>query len=74
MEPLWRNLEGLNILVCDENLEGRDKVSEGNALVSLPLLVDLGVIDKDDEVISVALEVDLVLCRLSAGHCERLVV
>ena len=48
-----------NSLVCHENLESRNEVSQGDGLVSLPLLVGLEVIDEDDEVVLGALVVDL---------------
>lgn len=44
-------------------------MSEGNAAVRLPLLVGLGIIDEEDEILVVALEVDLGLRSFSANHC-----
>ena len=45
-------------------------MSKRNALVSLPLLVELGVVDKDDKGGITLLEVNLVLGSLAASHCE----
>ena len=56
--------------MCNEDLECGDEVGHGNRLVSLPLLVRTNVIDEDDEVLVLALVVDLVLGSLAAGHCD----
>lgn len=53
-----------------KDFERRDKVSKRDARVAEPLLVDLRVINKDKEVVEIALVVDLVLGRLSARHGE----
>lgn len=47
-----------------EDLECRDEVSQGNGLVLLPLLVGLEVVDEDEEVVVLALVVNL---DLSSG-------
>lgn len=57
--------------MCQEDLEGRNEVSKRNALVALPLLVGLNIIDEDDEVVA-ALVMDLGLLSLSASHCDCL--
>jgi hypothetical protein len=67
------NLALSTLLVRDEDLEGRDEVRHGDALVALPLLVGLDVIDEDKEVIVLALVVDLGLSGLAASHLECLV-
>lgn len=41
-----------------------------NRLVGLPLLVELGVLNEDDEVVLLALEVDLSLGSLAANHFD----
>lgn len=56
--------------MSDEDLEGRNKLSERNALVAQPGLVLLRVVEKDDEIICLALEVDLALLCAAASHCE----
>jgi len=61
------------LLVGEEDLEGRDKVRQRDAGVALPALERLNVVDKDDEVVVAALEVDLVLGSLAASHCVVLV-
>lgn len=58
----------VSLPVSNEDLERGDEVSEGDALVSLPLLVGLNIIDEDDEVVA-ALVVDLGLLSLAASHC-----
>lgn len=63
-------MRGRNVLVSDEDLEGRNKLSERNALVAQPGLVLLRVVEKDDEIICLALEVDLALLCAAASHCE----
>jgi hypothetical protein len=59
-----------NLLVCNKDLESRNKVSEGNRLVTLPLLEIGCVVNEDDEVVLLALEVDLGLRSLSSGHVD----
>ncbi|CAG1963715.1 unnamed protein product [Fusarium graminearum] len=62
-------LSGSDLPMCAEDLERGDEVSQGDALVGLPLLVGLDIVDEDDKVIA-ALEVDLGLLSLAASHCE----
>lgn len=61
-----------SVLVRSEYLEGRDKVSHGDALVALPLLVSVGIVDKDNVVFVLALVVDLGLNSFAASHCEEM--
>lgn len=68
----FQRRETESVLVCREDLEGRDKVSHGDTLVALPLLVGVGIVDKDYVVFILALVVDLGLDSFSAGHCERM--
>ena len=56
------------LLVCYEDLEGRDEVSQRNGLVRLPLLVRLNVVDEHEEVVLLALVVDLGLGSLASSH------
>lgn len=51
-----------------EDLERRDEVRQGNALVALPLLVVRLVINEDEEGFVIALEADLVNDSLAASH------
>lgn len=52
----------------NKDLEGTNEVCERNALVLLPLLKRLGVVDEDDEVVLLALVVDLGLLCFSLRH------
>lgn len=61
------------MLVGDEDLERRDEVSHGNALVSLPLVVRLDIINENDEVVVVALVVALGLEGFAASHLDGVV-
>jgi hypothetical protein len=45
-------------------------VSERDRLVRLPLLVQVGIVDEDEEVVLLALVMDLDLGSLASGHCE----
>lgn len=63
-----------NLLVCDEDLECGDEVGHGDRLVALPLLVVVDVVDKDDEVLLLALVVDLDLSSFSLSHVGRFVL
>lgn len=56
--------------MCDEDLEGRDEVRHGDGLVLLPLLVVGDVVNEDEEVVLLALVVDLDLRRLSLDHFD----
>lgn len=62
---------GLGLLVGDEDLEAADDLSEGHALVLLPVLDSLLAVGEDHEVVLSALEVDLDLGSVSAhiGGC-----
>ena len=50
----------------DEDLEAVDDLSEGDALVLLPVLNSLSALSEDNEVVTVALEVDSDLGSVSA--------
>lgn len=55
--------------MCHKDLDGGDEVSEGNALVAaLPLLVLINIVNENEEIVAVALVVDLALGGTSAGH------
>ena len=58
----------VNLLVSDEDLERADDLSERDALVGLPVLSCLYVVDKDDEVLVLALVVDHGLLCSASGH------
>ena len=66
-KPLY--LLQLAIYISPGNLHNIAWWSHGNGLVVLPLLVGLGVVDKDDKVVVLALVVELVLGSLAASHC-----
>lgn len=53
----------------DKDLPAADDLSERNALVVLPVLDGLDVVDEDDEVLLLALVVDLGLGVVAASHC-----
>ena len=61
-------VQQLSLLVRNEDLEGADDLGERDALVALPLLEGLCVVDEDDEVVLLALEVDLGLLCFAASH------
>jgi hypothetical protein len=69
-----QSVGGLDLLVCDEDLECRDEVCHRDGLVLLPLLEGADVVDKDDEVVLLALEVNLGLGSLSLSHDGRCVL
>lgn len=54
--------------MCDHDLEGVDDLSQRDARIVLPFLDIGGGLDEDDEVISVALVVDLGDLSVSARH------
>ena len=56
------------LLVRHEDLEGTHDLCEWGALVLLPPLESTRVVDEDNEVILLALEVDLGLLTFSLGH------
>jgi hypothetical protein len=58
------------LLVSNEDLEAADDLGERNAGVALPVLDSLGAVDEDNEVLSLALVVDLVLHSIAASHFE----
>ena len=60
------NEDGL--LVRNKDLEGGHDLCEWGALICLPLLESLHIVDKDNEVVFLALEVDLGLWCFSLGH------
>lgn len=62
------------LLARRENLESRDEVCHRNGLVVQPLLVGFVVINEDDEVLGVALVVDLDLGSLAFRHVDGVVV
>ena len=66
-EVIWTHRQEC-LLVSDENLERRDELSHGHAGIVLPLLVILKVIQEDDEIIILALEVDLNLSSFAFSH------
>lgn len=59
--------------MCYKDLEGGDEVGHRNRLVGLPLLVGLEVVDEDDEVVLLALVVDLDLSGFSLSHVGQLI-
>lgn len=59
-----------DLLVCDEDLECRDELSHGDGLVGLPLVESVDIIQEDDEVVVLALVVDLDLLSVSANHFD----
>lgn len=58
--------------MSDKDLKGRNEVGHGDALVLLPLVHGLGIVDEDDEVlIGVGtLVVDLGLSSLALNHFD----
>jgi len=54
--------------VGDEDLERADDLGERDGLVGLPVLCRLYIIDEDDEVLVLALVVDLGLLSFASGH------
>jgi hypothetical protein len=58
----------VSLLVSDEDLERADDLSERDALVGLPVLSCLYIVDKDDEVLVLALVVDHGLLCSASGH------
>lgn len=65
--------EVINLLVGDEDLESLDDLCERNTLVGLPVLKRLGILNEDNEVILLALVVDLGFLGVSARHDVRFV-
>ena len=58
----------VDLLVRHEHLERRDKVSQGHASVSLPLLVRLNIVNEDEVVVLGALVMALRLSGFSSSH------
>lgn len=58
----------LDSLVRDENLPAADNLGQRDGLVALPRLQLLRALDKDNEVLVLALVVHLGLLVVSAGH------
>jgi hypothetical protein len=54
--------------VRNKDLEGADNLCKWDRLISLPVLGRLDIVDEDDEVLVLALEVDLDLLYVSASH------
>lgn len=59
--------------MSDEDLEAADDLGEGHALVLLPVVDSLDAVGEDDEVVLVALVVDLDLGSVSA-HVDGVLV
>lgn len=60
--------QAADLLVGDEDLDWGDEVSVGDALVGLPGLESLNIVEEDDEIVSLALEVDLALLCAATSH------
>ena len=65
---------GSNLLVGYEDVKAVDHINQWNGLVLLPLLDCFDALCHDDEIILLALEVDLDLFGVGACHCESGVV
>ena len=52
----------------DKDLDGGDELSKGDARVALPLLELVDVVEEDEEVVRLALVVDLALLGAAARH------
>jgi len=62
------------LLVGDKDLESADNLCQWDGLVGLPALCSLCIVNEDDEVVLLALEVDLDLVCFSTSHdCELFV-
>ncbi len=57
-----------------EDVERGDELSHGDALVGLPLLEGLNIVEEDKEVVRLALVVDLGLLGAPASHDDRVLV
>lgn len=66
----WYVFRAGSLLVCNEDLEGGDEVAHRNRLVTLPLLEVGNIVNEDDEVVLLALVVDLGLRSLSLDHFD----
>jgi hypothetical protein len=59
-----------SLLVRNEDLERTNELRERDTLILLPLLESLSIVDEDDEVVFLALVVDLgVLCFSPSHDC-----
>lgn len=54
--------------MCQEHLEARDELSQRNTLVTLPLLVRVHIVHKDNEIVVSSLVVNLGLDAFSSSH------
>jgi hypothetical protein len=59
---------GIDLLVGDEDLEAADNLCKRDARVLFPVLDGLGAVDEDDEILGLALVVDLGLGSITASH------
>lgn len=59
------------VLVSDEDLKPADYLSQRNRLVVLPILYSLSIVDHDDEIVLLALVVNLRLRTVSTRHLDR---
>lgn len=57
-----------NLLVGNKDLERADNLRKRDRLIGLPVLGRLDIVNEDDEVLVLALEVDLNLLDVSASH------
>lgn len=62
--------ELIDLLVRDEDLERGDEVRHGDGLVALPLLIKLRILNEDEEIVGLALVVDLELLSLATNHFD----
>jgi hypothetical protein len=61
-----------DLLVGDEDLERADDLCQRDGFIGLPVLCRLCIIDEDDEILVLALVVDLGLLCFTASHdCRR---
>lgn len=64
-----------NLLVCNEDLESPNHLSERDGLVCLPVVCSLNILNEDDEVLVLALVVNLgLLCWHICGWVERCLI
>lgn len=60
-----------SLLVGDEDVKGVDHIDERSRLVRLPLVDSLFALSHENEVVVLALEVDLDLFSVSANHDDE---
>lgn len=65
-------LNGVDVLVGDQDLKAADNLGERNAGVLLPLLDSFCAVNEDDEVLGLALVVDLGLLSVATSHVDCL--